>query len=56
MKRIKVLLFAILVMILGLTACGSDAEEIEWKNIVLGDVIPEPQSNLMEIFTNDDDD
>lgn len=55
MKRIKVLLFAILVMILGLTACGSDAEEIEWKNIVLGDVIPEPQSNLMEIFTNDDE-
>lgn len=55
MKRIKVFYCVLLIMILGLIACGSDAEEIEWKNIVLGDVIPEPQSNLMEIFTNDDE-
>lgn len=38
-----------------LTACEFDAEEIDWINIKLGHVLPEPQSNLMELHLNDDD-
>ena len=38
-----------------LTGCDPDAEEIDWVNIKLGHVLPEPQSKLMDVKTNADD-
>ena len=56
MKRLSALFLTILFIISCITACGNpDAEEIDWINIRLGDVLPEPQSNLMEITSNDKD-
>ena len=50
--------FAVILIMLSvfvLSACSPDAEEIDWVNIKLGHVLPEPQSNLMKILSNDDD-
>lgn len=47
-RRISlVLVFVLLVSLL--SACSPDGEEIDWINIRLGYVLPEPQSNLMKI-------
>lgn len=32
----------------------SDAEKVEWDNIILGDIIPKPTSDIMEVHTNDE--
>ena len=56
MKKLISLLLATLMLLCLLTACNPDAEEIDWINIRLGYVLPEPQSNLMKIVSNDDDD
>lgn len=55
MKKITSLLLAILILLCVLTACDPDAEEIDWANIKLGHVLPEPQSNLMKIVSNSED-
>ena len=55
MKKHLFVLALLIVSILCITACGSNAEEIDWENIILGDVIPEPQSNKMEILSNDNE-
>ncbi len=34
---------------------GDTAEKIDWKNITLSKVLPEPQSNMMEILYNGED-
>ena len=34
---------------------GDTAEQIDWKNIALSKVLPEPQSNMMELMYNGDD-
>lgn len=34
---------------------GETAEQIDWKNITLSKVLPEPQSNMMELLYNGDD-
>lgn len=34
---------------------GDKAEKIDWKNITLSKVLPEPQSNMMEILYNGED-
>lgn len=55
----KKLLLAFLVVALSLcmlTGCDPDAEEIDWVSIKLGHVLPEPQSKLMKIVSNDADD
>lgn len=55
MKKL-ISLFVVLALSLCIfTACNPDAEEIDWENIKLGHILPEPQSNLMEIVSNDDD-
>lgn len=54
----KKLLLAFLVVALSLcmlTGCDPDAEEIDWINIKLGHVLPEPQSKLMDVKTNAED-
>ena len=56
MKKLISLLLATLLLLCLLTACNPNAEEIDWINIKLGYVLPEPQSNLMDIFSNDDED
>lgn len=55
MKKITSLLIAVLMMLCLFTACDPDAEEIDWGNIKLGHVLPEPQSNLMKIVSNSED-
>ena len=55
MKKLTSLLLAVLMLLCMLTACDPDAEEIDWVNIRLGHVLPEPQSKLMEVKTNSDD-
>ena len=45
----------ILVSILVLSACTPDAEEIDWENIKLGHILPQPHSSLTKIISNDDD-
>lgn len=52
MKKNISLLIAVLMMLCMLTACTPDAEEIDWVNIKLGHILPEPQSNLMKIISN----
>lgn len=50
--------FAVILIMLSvfvLSACSPDAEEIDWVNIKLGHILPEPQSNLMKILSNDDE-
>ena len=56
MKKITSLVFAFLILLCLLTACDPDAEEIDWVNIKLGYILPEPQSKLMKIVSNDEDD
>lgn len=34
---------------------GETVEQIDWKNITLSKVLPEPQSNMMELLYNGDD-
>lgn len=34
---------------------GETAEQIDWENITLSKVLPEPQSNMMELLYNGDD-
>ena len=53
MKRIIKIMLVMFVLVWCLVACNPDAEEIDWENIELGEVLPEPQSNLMEILIND---
>ena len=55
MKKLTSLLLVVLMLLCMLTACDPDAEEIDWINIKLGHVLPQPQSNLMEIVSNDDE-
>lgn len=55
MKKLISLLLVCLISICLFTACNPDAEEIDWVNIRLGHVLPEPQSNLMRVFSNSDD-
>ena len=55
MKKLTSLLLAILMLLCTLTACDPDAEEIDWANIKLGHVLPEPQSSLMKIVSNSHD-
>ena len=55
-EKIAALLFVILVFICLLTSCNPDAKEVDWNDIVLGSVLPKPQSNLMNIIFNDDAD
>ena len=55
MKKITSIFFVLILSLTLLTACEFDAEEIDWINIKLGHVLPEPQSNLMELNSNDDD-
>ena len=55
MKKFVSLLLATLMLLGLLTACNLDAEKIDWVNIKLGYVLPEPQSNLMKIISNGDD-
>jgi hypothetical protein len=56
MKKIITLALATLMLLCVLTACNPDAEEIDWINLRLGSALPEPQSNLMKIVSNDDND
>lgn len=56
MKKIAALLFVIFVFICLLTSCNPDAKEVDWNDIVLGSVLPKPQSNLMSIIFNNDAD
>ncbi len=54
----KSLLFAVILTLISvfvLSACNPDVEEIDWANIELGYILPEPKSNLMKIISNDDD-
>lgn len=55
MKRITSLLLVVFMLFCILTACGPDAETYDWSNIKLSHVLPEPQSNLMKIFSNDEE-
>ncbi|MBP3936204.1 MAG: hypothetical protein IK954_01305 [Clostridia bacterium] len=55
MKKLIALFLVITLSLCLFTACDPDAEEIDWANIKLGHVLPEPQSNLMKIVSNDDD-
>lgn len=55
MKKLISLILVIVLSLCLFTACDPDAEEIDWANIKLGHVLPEPQSNLMKIVSNDDD-
>ena len=55
MKKLIALFLVITLSLCMFTACDPDAEEIDWANIKLGHVLPEPQSNLMKIVSNDDD-
>lgn len=55
MKRQIAAILVIALLLCLFTACSPDAEEIDWENIRLGQVLPEPKSNLMEIISNDDD-
>ena len=50
MKKIFFIMMLFFMFSIGITACGSDAEKIEWKNIVLGEIVPQPQSDKMEVF------
>ena len=53
----KTLLFVIIMVLVSVvvfSACDHGAEEIDWVNIRLGYILPQPQSNLMEIISNDD--
>lgn len=56
MKKLVSILLATLLLLCLLTACNPDAKEIDWINIKLGYILPKPQSNLMKIVSNDDDD
>lgn len=56
MKRLLALMLMLLMVICCFAACdGPDVEEIDWINIRLGNVLPEPQSSMIEIFSNSDD-
>lgn len=55
MKKLICLLVVLALSLCIFTACDPDAEEIDWENIKLGHILPEPQSNLMKIVSNDDD-
>lgn len=55
MKKLTSLLLAVIMLLSVLTACDPDVEEIDWINIKLGHVLPQPQSNLMEIVSNDNE-
>ena len=55
MKKITSLLIAVLMMLCLFTACDPDAEEIDWANIKLGHILPKPQSSLMKIVSNSED-
>lgn len=62
MKKWILLLLCIATALSALTACsgsndknqesGIEADEIDWENIVLCEVLPEPQSELMDITLN----
>lgn len=62
MKKWILLLLCITIAFSALTACSDsnaknqensiDADEIDWENIVLCDILPEPQSELMDITLN----
>jgi len=56
MKKFLVATLVIALTICMFTGCDPDAEEIDWINIKLGHVLPEPQSKLMKIVSNDEDD
>ena len=56
MKKFLVATLIIALTICMFTGCDPDAEEIDWINIKLGHVLPEPQSKLMKIVSNDEDD
>lgn len=53
MKKIFSVMILFLMFSVCITACGSDAEKIEWKNIALGEIVPQPQSDKMEVSIND---
>ena len=52
MKKFIPLVLILAVFICALTFCHPDAERIDWENIKLNKVIPEPQSKLMQIISN----
>lgn len=56
MKKLLVAFLAIALSLCMFTGCDPDAEEIDWVNIKLGNILPEPQSKLMKIVSNDEDD
>lgn len=56
MKKQIVKFCVMLLLSVLMIGCGdSSAEEIDWVNIRLGDVLPEPKSKEMKIWTNSDE-
>lgn len=55
MKRFISLPLTILMLLCVLAACNPNAEEVDWANIKLGHILPEPQSNLMNVISNGED-
>ncbi|MBR4049724.1 MAG: hypothetical protein IKK09_04440 [Clostridia bacterium] len=55
MKKITALITIMLVAILCLAGCSSNAEKIAWEDIYLGSVLPKPQSLLCEIYDNSEE-
>ena len=56
MKRKMVLILLFAVSLCMFASCALDAEVIDWVNIKIGHILPEPQSKLMKIVTNSDED
>ena len=55
MKRITSLLLACFLFLCVLTACTPGQKRHDWNSIKLSHILPEPQSNHMEIFYTDED-
>lgn len=55
MKRITSLLLACFLFLCVLTACTPGEKSHDWNSIKLSHILPEPQSNHMEIFYTDED-
>ena len=55
MKKIICMILVMVMLLCLFAACDSNVEEMEWEYIILGHVLPKPQSSLMYCPFNDDD-
>ncbi len=47
-------IFLVLCLAISAVACGNNAEKINWSELIIGEVIPEPTSNSGKVYSNSD--